>query len=119
MKLIAPLLKIQNQLRIYHWQSETYGQHKAFGKAYESLDDLIDSFVEVYMGKNGKTHASVTYNFELGNLDENYLTIIDSYISFLVDLNDIFDTEPDTDLLNIRDEMLAVLNRLKYLLTLQ
>ena len=23
MKLIAPLLKIQNQLRIYHWQSET------------------------------------------------------------------------------------------------
>jgi DNA-binding ferritin-like protein len=119
MKLIAPLLKIQNQLRVYHWQSDTYAQHKAFGKAYETLDGLIDSFVEVFMGKNGKTHASVTYNFEIGNLDENYLTVIDSYISFLIDFTNVFDPELDTDLLNIRDEMLATLHRLKYLLSLK
>ena len=119
MKLIAPLLKIQNQLRIYHWQSETYAQHKAFGKTYEALDGLVDEFVEVFMGKNGKTQAAVTYNFELGNLDENYHEVINSYIDFLTEFNNLFSAETDSDLLNIRDEMLATLHRLKYLLTLQ
>ena len=54
MKLITPFLKIQQQLRIFHWQTESYAQHKAFGKAYEEFDDLIDTFVETYIGKYGK-----------------------------------------------------------------
>jgi hypothetical protein len=55
MKLISPFLKIQQQLRIFHWQTESYAQHKAFGKAYEALDGLIDDFVEVYMGQELST----------------------------------------------------------------
>ena len=51
MKLLTPFLKIQNQLRIFHWQTSKYTQHKAFGKAYEHFDGLIDEFVEVFMGK--------------------------------------------------------------------
>ncbi len=117
MRLITPLLEIQNQLRIFHWQTSSYAQHKAFGKAYESLDTLIDDFVEVFIGKYGKTKASIKYSIELSNFDDGYLTVIDSYISYLTaltsELKDI-----DTDLLNIRDEMLATLNTLKYLLTL-
>ena len=117
MKLISPLLKIQNQLRIFHWQSDSYAQHKAFGKAYESLDDLVDQFVEVYTGKYGRTKAKFTYNIELNNFDETYLETIDLYITYLIGINEELDAENDSDLLNIRDEMLAKLNRLKYLLT--
>lgn len=119
MKLVSPLIKIQEQLRIFHWQSSTYAQHKAFGRAYEELGDLVDSFIEVYMGKYGKLKAKLTYNIELDNFSDNYVEYVDNYISYLTDINSELDTTKDTDLLNIRDEMLAVLNRLKYLLTLK
>jgi len=118
MKLFAPFLRIQNQLRIFHWQSESYAQHKAFGKAYEQLDGHIDKFIEVYMGKYGKSRAKIAYNIELENLDDQYSTTLDSYIEYLISLNNELDGVMDSDLLNIRDEMLTVLNRLKYLLTL-
>jgi DNA-binding ferritin-like protein len=117
MKLITPFLKIQQQLRIFHWQTESYAQHKAFGKAYEEFDDLIDTFVEAYIGKYGKVKAKLTYNIELDNLTDNYMTYIDDYITYLISLNNELDSSKDSDLLNIRDEMLAVLNRLKYLLS--
>jgi len=118
MKLISPLIKIQEQLRVFHWQAETYAQHKAFGKAYEDLGDLIDNFVEIFMGKIGKVKAKVTYSIELDNLEENHIEYINGYISYLNSLSSELEPE-DTDLLNLRDEMLGVLNKLKYLLTLK
>jgi hypothetical protein len=118
MKLIAPFIKIQEQLRIFHWQADSYAQHKAFGKAYEDMGDLVDQFIEVFMGKKGKIKAKLTYSIELDNLGENYIEYINDFITFLNSLTSELD-EIDTDLLNIRDEMLAVLNRLKYLLSLK
>ena len=117
MQLLGPLLKIQNQLRIFHWQTDSYAAHKAFGKAYESLDGHIDSFVEIYMGKYGKTKAKLTYSIELVNLTEEYSLIIDDFVNYLEQMGEQLDSV-DTDLLNIRDEMLGELNTLKYLLTL-
>ena len=119
MKLISPFITIQEQLRIFHWQSDTYAQHKAFGKAYESLGDLIDSFVEVYSGKYGKPRAKLKYQIPLSNFEGDYVEFIDSSIEFLDDLNNELDSTKDSDLLNIRDEMKAVLNQLKYLLMLK
>jgi len=119
MKLIAPFLKIQQQLRVFHWQTESYAQHKAFGKAYENLDELIDQFIEVFTGKYGRPKAKFTYNIELKNYDENFVTEIDDAIYFLIEIAKTLDATADTDLLNIRDEMLSELNRLKYLLSLR
>ena len=118
MKLLSPFLKIQNQLRIFHWQTTSYAQHKAFGKAYEHLDEQIDEFVEVFRGKYGRSKAANSYNIQLDNLGDDYLSVVDSFISYLIDITDEVDPEKDTDLLNIRDSMLGELNRLKYLLTL-
>ena len=53
-KIILNLLKLITQLRIFHWQTESYAQHKAFGNAYESLSDLLDRLVEVHQGKYGR-----------------------------------------------------------------
>lgn len=119
MKLIAPFIMLQEQLRIFHWQSDTYAQHKAFGKAYEELSGLIDDFVEVYSGKYGKPRAKLKYNISLSNFEGDYDEFIDSSLVFLDNLNADLNENKDSDLLNIRDEMKAVLNRLKYLLTLK
>ena len=109
---------MQNQIRIFHWQTTSYAQHKAFDKAYKHLGDQIDEFVEVFMGKYGRSKAGTSYTIELDNLGNNFLDVIDTYIEYLIDLNGELDSVKDSDLLNIRDGMLGEFNRLKYLLTL-
>jgi len=44
---------------------------------------------------------------------------MDGITEFLVGFSDQLDSKYDTDLLNIRDEMLAKINKSKYLLTLK
>jgi hypothetical protein len=44
---------------------------------------------------------------------------MDGITEFLVSFSDQLDSRYDTDLLNIRDEMLALINKSKYLLTLK
>ena len=116
---INDLLKIQQQLRIFHWQTKSYARHKAYGEAYDDLSDLIDSFVEVHMGKYGRFEL-VKESIELTNLsDTSVKEFINSSIDYLIGLGAQLSGDKDTDLLNIRDEMLQTLNKLKYLLTLE
>ena len=58
MDLITKFLELHNQLKVYHWQTDSYAQHKAFGETYEELGDLIDSFMEEIMGKYGRFQLS-------------------------------------------------------------
>jgi hypothetical protein len=44
---------------------------------------------------------------------------INSCLGFLVSLDEMYDEKMDSDILNIRDEIMADLNKLKYLLTLK
>jgi len=119
MSLVELFLTLQNQLRIYHWQTESYAEHKALGKAYETLDDLIDSFMEIHIGKYKRPVAKDKFEISLFNYSNNFKENIDAYIEVLEDKIPAALNEKDTDLLNIRDEMLGTLNQLKYLLTLK
>jgi DNA-binding ferritin-like protein len=113
------MLQMQKQYQIFHWQTTSFSQHKSFGKIYESLDESIDTFIETYMGKYGRVISASKFNLEMSNYsDLNFATATDSYIEFLINLTNMLDAARDTDLLNIRDEILGNLNRLKYLLTL-
>ena len=117
---ITKMLTLQNQLRIFHWQTKSYAEHKALGSAYDALDDSIDSFVETYFGKNGIRKATETFNISLANYGEtDTVGVLDDAVNFLVnELPPMLETT-DTELLNIRDDMLATINHTKYLLTLK
>ena len=118
MNLVELFLTLQNQMRIYHWKTKSFAEHSAFGDAYSNLDELIDEFMEVYIGKNERPVAKDKFNISLMNISENKVSVINAFIDVLSqDLPQALD-ERDTDLLNIRDEMLGLLNKLKYLLTL-
>jgi len=124
MNFITNLLTLQNQMRVFHWQTQhkvgSFAQHTAFGTAYEELDEKIDDFIEVYQGKNGVIMASGgTFNLTLHNLSDNAEEFVDEYVSYLVEYVPQSLEEADTDLLNIRDEMLAILNQTKYRLKLK
>jgi DNA-binding ferritin-like protein len=114
------LLSLQMQMKINHWQTKGLARHKAFGKFYDSLSDLIDTFVESAMGKYGRfVLDEESKTIQLSNLSEIEMKgLINTVRESLVMMSEQLDPS-DTDLLNIRDEMLGELNKLSYLLTLE
>ena len=131
LSIVNPLLTILNQIKVYHWQTTSFSEHKALDMAYEALEESIDDFVEVYQGTFGRVKsASGKFLFELENLqtqnpssEEDAESVdlqekINQWIAYLKSFNNDADLNDKTDLLNIRDEMVATLNKLKYLITL-
>ena len=114
-------ITLQEQFRILHWQTKSYARHNAFGSIYSDLDGLIDEFMEVYMGKYGRVEfnggeGSIT----LKNTDTLQLNnFLNSNIEWLKSLSEKLKSDKDSDLLNLRDEMMGEINKLKYLLTLK
>ena len=88
------------------------------------MNEHIDRFVEVLMGKNklNKSNSRIhLVNQRIQLIDPNLKTFkekIYEYRAFLVDLTNILNSKQDTDLLSIRDEILADINKFLYLLTL-
>ena len=115
------MMNFQQQMRILHWQTTSFARHNAYGGIYESLDDLIDKYAEICMGKYGRIELEDEFSsLELKNLKELTMNdYLNEFCDFLIDLSDEFDPKKDSDILNLRDEMLSEVNKLKYLLTLK
>jgi hypothetical protein len=119
-ELILKLVQIQLQFKFLHWQTFGYAKHKSYGKIYDNLGDLIDSFTESMMGKYGRPEFDSEFSIMFQDIKSmNIQNFLDGITEFLVGMTDQLDTKYDTDLLNLRDEMLAEINKLKYLLTLK
>ena len=120
-ELVIKFVGMQQQFRVLHWQTKSFAKHNAYGSIYDSLDDLIDGFIEIYMGKYGRvSFESGEGNIVLKNTDSLDLnSFIKENISWLKSLSDKLNSEKDSDLLNMRDEVMAELNKLRYLLTLK
>jgi DNA-binding ferritin-like protein len=123
MNFVTNLLTLHNQMRVYHWQTQkkpgSYAQHMAFGTAYQDLDPLIDDFIEIYQGKKGAIMAKGNFTVVLRNLADDHVEFIDEFIQYLQDhVSSALDAEKDTDLLNLRDEIMGVLNQTKYRLNM-
>jgi hypothetical protein len=119
-EIVTLMLTLRNQIKIYHWQTMKYPRHKATDDLVDKLDDNIDKFVEVYMGKygrpkfGGRTGVIKIRNFH----DQEAPALLKSAIAWLTHKLPKHLKSGDTDLLNIRDEILADLNQSLYLFTL-
>ena len=116
-EVASKLIEVHNQLKFFHWQTTSYARHQAYGGTYDALTGLIDNFVEVMMGKYGRVPAlpMKVYNRN----EKDCMTFIDETIAYLLMLSTALNPQTDSDLLNIRDEMVSEFNKLKYLLTLK
>jgi hypothetical protein len=72
------------------------------------------------MGKYGRPEFESEFALMFQDLKSLSLqNFMDGITDFLVSITEMLDPKYDTDLLNLRDEMLAAINKLKYLLTLK
>lgn len=119
-EIILKLFQIQNQFRFLHWQTFGNAKHRAYGQIYDVLGDIIDTFTEAMMGKYGRPEFGEEFSImfqDIKVLDmQNFL---DGITEFLVSMSEQLDPKYDSDLLNLRDEILTEVNKLKYLLTLK
>ena len=112
---------MREQIKLYHWQTKSYARHKATDSVIDSLDTHIDKYVEVYMGKYGRPRMTARTNtIKIGNLSEGSIVkFIKTCIAILINELGRGLKPTDTDLFNIRDEMLGELDQLLYLFTLE
>ena len=114
-------LQLRDQIKLYHWQTRIYARHIATDKTLETLEKSIDSFVEIYIGKYGRPKITgKNAEINLHNLTEpGVVRLINAAIKYLQGtLTKSLKAAADSDLINIRDEMLGQLNQLLYLFTL-
>jgi DNA-binding ferritin-like protein len=115
------LFTMREQIKLYHWQTKSYARHKATDAVIDALDENIDKYVEVYMGKYGRPRMTSRNNtIKLQNLSEG--SIVKFIKNCVHNLNNDFTKGlklTDGDLWNIKDEMMAELDQLLYLFTLK
>jgi DNA-binding ferritin-like protein len=115
-------LKMLIMIKLYHWKTYSYPTHKATDELYSKLNENMDHFIEVLLGKSGE-RIDLTKQKSIPLIDlssqEGLKKQIQSFKGYLVSLNNnkAMKQMSNTDLLNIRDEILGDLNQFLYLIT--
>jgi len=148
--IVKIFFEMLNMVKLYHWKTRSYGQHKATDELYRNLNEHIDKFVEILLGKGtskgtgkgtskgtGKgTSKGTSKGSEKNDGEEDRIKMMEKridlidpnnvkdfksrmfeYREFLTDFNMYFDNKQDTDLLNVRDEILGDINQFLYLMS--
>jgi hypothetical protein len=89
-KIVTMFLQMLNTVKLYHWKTHSYAQHKATDQLYDELNDNIDTFVETMLGKKGD-RVNLTGQKTIPLLDytdvTNFKKEVEKYKSFLILIN--------------------------------
>lgn len=127
--IIRRMLEMLNLVHIFHWKTLSYPIHKATDMLYSNLNEHIDKYVEILIGKTNvrlnmndfdclKITMTSMKRKNMNDASQLY-HIVSSFIRELIVFHRKFDYELDTDLFNIRDEIIGDLNQFLYLLRLR
>lgn len=120
--IVYMFLQMLNTVKLYHWKTRSYSQHIATDTLYQDMNGSIDTFVEILLGKTGE-RVDLTRHRSLPLVDFNnfasFKTEVEKYKRFLVGMSNDpkMNMKDNTDLMNVRDEILGQLNKFSYLLT--
>ena len=115
-------LEMLLMVKLYHWKTTSYATHKSTDELYTKLNENIDNFIEILLGKSG-TRIDLMSNKNIRLVDltsqESLKREIEAFKGYLVSLDDnkAMRSMSNTDLYNIRDTILGDMNQFLYLLT--
>ena len=120
--IVIMFLRMLNTVKLFHWRTFSYPEHKATDELYANLNSNIDTFVETMLGKTGGRINLVKQKtlplLAIENIND-FKKEITQYKNFLINMSkdSELNSTSNSDLLNIRDEILGNLNQFTYLLT--
>ena len=108
---------IRDKMKFYHWSTKSFARHSASDKFVSSLSDKMDRFIEVMQGSEGKRILLPSKNdFSFVNeTDTSIIKVLKKFRNWLSDELPNHIKTHNTDLLNIRDDILADVNNTLYL----
>ena len=117
--IVQNFILMLNTIKLYHWKTRSYSQHKATDELYQKLNENIDKFVEILLGKDESRVKMLDKQIDLVDLESttDIKEKIHEYREFLIELTGKLNPRSDSDLLNVRDEILGDLNQFLYLLS--
>jgi len=117
-QLVLFFFQFQMATKMLHWQTTSYSAHKTTDKLLGKLSDLSDSFLEKYFGVFGRPALRSNSSVIVENMTKGkYLKLlqeVDKYLRGPVDKM----ISNNSELKNIRDEILAEIDQAKYLFSL-
>ena len=112
---VKSFFRHQLLLKMFHFQTKQYGAHKASDTYLEKFADHLDKYIEVAQGAFGRLDMKeLDIKFIIAN-DDTIIAELDKFIVVLKEYDTIL--VGYSELLNIRDEIVADAEQLKYLLT--
>ena len=111
---LAQLFQSRDIMHLAHLQTTSYATHKALQEYYEGILDLTDNLHETYIGTLGKRVNIKIPASEYIN-PESHLKYLKDYI---MQHRGVFGKD-NTHLQNIIDEIISLIAKTQYLLTLQ
>jgi len=118
--VILFFMNMLTTVKLYHWKTMNYATHKATDELYEDLNKYVDEFVEVMIGHKGGVRATLPRtNVKIYDCasKEEFSRKIEEYKQVLIGFTSRFDGKKNSDLLNIRDEILGALNKSLYVMS--
>ena len=117
-------LELIIMIKLFHWNTYSYAQHGASDKLYASMNEHMDKFMEVLLGKTYKRlffKQQKTLKLLNYHSKKEIIKRLHECKSYLVNLdnNNFLYKMSNSDLFNIRDEILADMNQFLYLLSLK
>ena len=106
-EIVQEFIQVLNTVKLYHWKTHSFSQHKA-------------KFVEILMGKQNVRIYMPPAKISLVDIEKTseIRAVMEKFREMLTKMNKRFSAETDTDLLNVRDEILGDVNQFMYLLSL-
>jgi len=103
----------------YHWLTESYPRHIGSDKLFKNILETSDKFIEVYIGRYGRPNFTQDTIVVKKMSDSEFVIYLKKSVEFLENNIVKFFKPSDSELLNIRDELIAQINQALYLFTLQ
>ena len=112
--IINLLLQFRTDIKMFHWQTEFFAYHKISDELLSSIDDLSDKLVEALSGLLN-IRPKVNCSIMVRNVD------LDLFLNELDEVSDVLRNATKiakfSEIANIRDEILGVIDKAKYLMS--
>jgi len=107
-RLLMVLLHSATIAHVMHWKTSSFSIHKALGKYYEQMPDLVDTLAESLFGKYS-TITDFEDHFMMEDSPLQYMTEIQDYVTSQRKL-----ITQDSEIQNAVDAVMELLNTTVY-----
>lgn len=113
-RVIANLFFLKHSMHIFHWQTRSFAKHTAADFFNSNFTKLVDSLVESYLGYGRELSFPSNLSLTFGNVNESMiLSLLESTCL------DLKKNHFDSDVENIKEELISLINQTRYKMSLK